>query len=197
MIITCGLIISTWTFPPPVGLVTPYLRRIQSKACCILSVSVHVEPLLICSLTADLWQSQRDHRPTLCSGGGGWFGHLGFGEQDRGANLCGSAKKVSEATSATCSPPSESTLPVREVRERDTGQFQESAVGYFYRDWRSAGAYLLAVCSEWCGPGLEWVIPYMHCAVCRQGGLSGWVKLPQLMFHFPVVAYVDGVISWV
>lgn len=69
MIITCGLIISTWTFPPPVGLVTPYLRRIQSKARCILSVSVHVEPLLICSLTADLWQSQRDHRPTLCSGG--------------------------------------------------------------------------------------------------------------------------------
>lgn len=52
-----------------------------------------------------------------------WLLRTGYG-----ARLCGSAKKVSEPTSATCSSPSESRLPIWEVRGRDTGQFQESTV---------------------------------------------------------------------
>lgn len=61
---------------------------------------------------------------TLCWGfGGHWLLRKGLGARFRG-----SAKKVSGPTSASCSSPSESTLPVWKVRERDTGQFQESAV---------------------------------------------------------------------
>lgn len=52
-----------------------------------------------------------------------WLLRMGLG-----ARLCSSAKKVSEPTSATCFPPSESGLPAWEVRERDTGQFQETTV---------------------------------------------------------------------
>lgn len=57
----------------------------------------------------------------------GILGILAF-QTALGARLSGSAKKVSEPTSATCSPPSDSRLPEREVSEGDAGRYQERTV---------------------------------------------------------------------
>lgn len=105
-----------------------------------------------------------------------------------GASLCGSAKKVSEPTSATCSPPSESRLPVWEVREKDTGQFQESIVAISSEtEGVQEPICRLSVLSDASCVSVSDSLHVLHCL--QAGGLSWWVNLPQLMFHFYILVF--------
>lgn len=75
---------------------------------------------LICSLTEDPRHAAGATNEHKCPGfQASWLLRMGLGAH---------AKKLSEPASPTCSSPPESRLPVWEVRERDTGQFQESTV---------------------------------------------------------------------
>lgn len=105
---------------------------------------------------------------------------------------------MSEATFATCSPPSESTLPVREVREREReghGAISRERRWLFLprlKEHKSLSASCLLRVMR-AGVSVSDSLHALHCL--QAGGLSGRVKLPQLMFHFPVMAYMDGVIT--
>lgn len=97
------------------------LRSVRSWPCLLYTVSVHVKSAHWQEISGSQEGPQTN---ALCRGfWASWLLRVGLG-----ASLSDSAKKVSKPTPATCSPPSESTLPVWEVRERDTGQFQESIV---------------------------------------------------------------------
>lgn len=91
---------------------------------CSYCTSLFMLNCLICSLTGDSRHSERATNEHTVSGGLG-FGSFWLLKTGLGARLYDSAKKVSEQTSATRSPPSESRLLFWEVRQRGTGQFQE------------------------------------------------------------------------
>lgn len=127
---------------------------------CVQSVrSVHILYVSVHNKSAS-WQEisggqEGPQTNALCQGFlASWLLREGLG-----ASPCDSAKKVSKATSATCSPPSETTLPVWEVREKDISR---EYYGYLYWDWGLSGCLQTA-------------------------DLSGWVILLQLMVHFSVM----------
>lgn len=98
---------------------------------------------------------RKGQRQTVCRGvRASWHLKVGLG-----ASLSDSAKKMSRLHAAFhhCAQ-----TPVREVRERDMGQFWESIV-----DISSEYEYL------------TWAIHVPHCL--QTTGLPGWVILPQLM----------------